>query len=168
MRRAAELIGDHRADVDWQVAGALADLASKERHREHSALTQNKERAKKISIFEASLRRLRAAIARLPEPLRSRALKAKGLDHICEDWLAICEHLRKSRRPAKPKRDDAFFKRAAAKEALRLLTYYDAKDVDARKSGRYCRLAAVLYLDPKADLSVYCRDQIKLAKPGAK
>ena len=44
----------------------------------------------------------------------------------------------------------------------------NADDVDASRAGRYCRLAAVLYLDPKADLSRYCREKIKLAKPGAK
>jgi hypothetical protein len=165
MRLAKQLIG-HQPDAEWQIAAALDSLFSAERNRERVALKQNKEHGKKIGVFEAALKRLRAAIKNLPDPLRDRALK--HMDHSCQDWLAVCKHLRNGRGMNKPRRDDALLKRVAAEQAFRLLTYYNADDVDASRAGRYCRLAAVLYLDPKADLSRYCREKIKLAKPGAK
>jgi len=167
MGLAKQLIG-HQPDGEYRIAAALDSLFSVERNRERVALKQNKEHGKKIGVFEAALKRLRAAISNLPDPLRYRALKDKGLDHSCQDWLAVCEHLRNDRDMNKPRRDDALLKRAAAEQAFRLLTYYNAEDIDASKAGRYCRLAAVLYLDPKADLSRYCREKIKLPEPGAK
>jgi hypothetical protein len=164
---AKQLIG-HHPDAEWQIAAALDSLFSVERNRERVALKQNKEHGKKIGVFEAALKRLRAAINNLPDPLRDRALKDKALDHSCQDWLAVCKDLRNGRGINKPRRDDALLKRVAAEQAFRLLTYYKADDVDASRAGRYCRLAAVLYLDPKADLTRYCREKIKVAKPGAK
>src|SRR6266566_6042812 len=109
---AKKLIGP-QPDADWTIAMAFKTLQSKEQERERTALKQNKEHGKKISVFEAALKRLRAAIKSLPDALRSRALRDKGLDHHCEDWLAVCNHLRNGRGMNKPRRDDALLKRVA-------------------------------------------------------
>jgi hypothetical protein len=57
----------------------------------------------------------------------------------------------------KTTRQNALKKRLAVAEAYQLLKKYGSERVTATKSGKFCRLAALLYGDPKADLINQCR-----------
>src|SRR4051812_35715036 len=88
MRLARQLIG-HQPDAEWQIAAALDSLFSVERNRERVALKQNKEHGKKIGVFEAALKRLRAAINNLPDPWGGGDVKDRVLDYRCRDWRGV-------------------------------------------------------------------------------
>jgi hypothetical protein len=52
---------------------------------------------------------------------------------------------------------NALRKRLAAAEAYQLLRKYGLKRIEATKGGKFCRLAALLYGDPQADLINQCK-----------
>jgi hypothetical protein len=74
---------------------------------------------------------------------------------------AICESWEKSKlgKP-KPSADD---KRLAAEAALHLLKIHDVSATTS-KTGAFCKLAAVLYGDKRADLQHHCRAVLKRAQ----
>jgi hypothetical protein len=74
---------------------------------------------------------------------------------------AICESWEKSKlgKP-KPSADD---KRLAAEAALHLLKIHDVSATTS-KTGAFCKLAAVLYGDKRADLQHHCRAVLKRAE----
>jgi hypothetical protein len=61
----------------------------------------------------------------------------------------------------KTTRQNALKKRLAVAEAYQLLKKYGSERVTATKSGKFRRLAALLYGDPKADLINQCRAYIR-------
>jgi hypothetical protein len=56
---------------------------------------------------------------------------------------------------------NALKKRLAVAGAYQLLQKYGSKRVTATKGGKFCRLAALLYGDPEADLINQCRAYIR-------
>jgi hypothetical protein len=56
---------------------------------------------------------------------------------------------------------NALKKRLAVAEAYELLQKYGSERVTAAKGGKFCRLAALLYGDPKADLINQCKAYIR-------
>jgi hypothetical protein len=56
---------------------------------------------------------------------------------------------------------NALKKRLAVAEAYQLLQKYGSKRVTATKGGKFCRLTALLYGDPEADLINQCKAHIR-------
>ena len=78
----------------------------------------------------------------------------KLLNGICETW--------EKSKLGKPK-PDAYEKRLAAEAALHLLRMHDM-DPTTTKAGEFCKLAAALYGDQRADLQHHCRAALSQAQ----
>jgi hypothetical protein len=81
-------------------------------------------------------------------------------------WRPILEEIGDSR-PRKRPQMNALKKRLAVAEAHQLLRKYSSTRVTATKGGKFCRLAALLYGDPKADLINQCKAYIRAPTPTA-
>jgi len=71
--------------------------------------------------------------------------------------IDLCKRIEQKYRPGKPKRDDAFDQRLAAKAAHALLVKY-AKSTATGKNDPFCKLAAVLCGKKPATVQRYCRE----------
>src|SRR5262249_36510496 len=74
------------------------------------------------------------------------------------DWIRQCDKLAKTPSGQPKKSSDP--KLRAAKEALYLMHKYGAH-VATTKGSNFCRLAAILYGDEKADMQHWCRRALK-------
>lgn len=107
--------------------------------------------------------RLASALERIEVVLKDRSLdfyikmffpKAELLK-----WKLKCQELAKTT-SGKLVRTNAYKKRLAVGDAYRLMTSYGGRAV-ATKDSNFCRLAALLYGDPKADLHNQCRSFLR-------
>jgi hypothetical protein len=71
--------------------------------------------------------------------------------------IGVCKRVEQKHRPGRPKRDDGFGQRLAAREAFGLLTRY-AKPIATGENAAFCKLAAILYGNTAANLQRYCRE----------
>lgn len=128
-----------------------------------------------LSNRKAATKRAKRAAGRLAAALRrvEDAAKSQDLDtsislfprETISKWKRHCEKLAKTL-PRKPA-PNADAKRLAAAYALNLLRKYD-KHVATTKGSNFCRLAALLYGDPKADLQHQCRAVLPERPTGSK
>lgn len=187
LRRATAIIGNApacRKDIEV----AFYERQTKEQERGWRDLSQNKEARKKLRHFKNALMTLRAAFRELPDALRypflssvpsflssvpfligslpEGKLSGHGLSPSdCDVWIDICKKFEKQHHSEKPKRSDGFYKKLAAAQAIRLMRKYKL-DVTTAKDSDFCRLAALLAGEPKADLRRYCRAARDITKPG--
>jgi hypothetical protein len=77
-------------------------------------------------------------------------------------WKIHCEELAKANARKFP-REKAEGKRLAAAAAYELLYFYQSREVaeDASDGSRFCKLAALLYGEPTANLKNQCRAEIR-------
>ena len=159
---------DIQAIVDHMIK--LCERSKRTRWRESKA---QKQFAKQYS---AALRKVIAMARKAPTDFRALPLMQIGAAHLGNDkeifdnvhllrhlkllnW--ICETWEKSKL-GKPK-PDAYEKRLAAEAALHLLTMHDTYPTTT-KAGQFCKLAAVLYGDQRADLQHHCRAALSQAQ----
>jgi hypothetical protein len=160
VRRAVKLIGTAacRSDIEY----TLNVLEVTQTNIEF----RSKSSKKAAEQFYGALRKVRSIARKLPANLRF-AMFADWADERDQFYngdlnfsRAIRQLMEASDRYAKepsgkPERS-AYKKRLAAEEAMWLLRKYGL-DVVTTKGGDFCRLAALLYGKPQADLQRHCR-----------
>ena len=129
----------------------LLDTACAGHKRTHQRDSKRAKRA--IKTFSAAVHRANMPHGGIPEDYRI----LLGLDRLAHD-LAVYERSLGN----KPK-PDAYEKRMAAEAGLRLCERFDVKPTTTKR-GTFCRLAAVLYGDERADLQHHCREVLKRRK----
>jgi hypothetical protein len=133
------------------------DVESVFKYLEFRSVRDSRPRATKLGKLAAkSLRRAlrRAEVAAKNEYLDWDARRWFPREEI-KKLIGICDELEKtpSSRPA----PNARAKKLAAIGAHCLLRKFDEHSITTTKGGAFCRLAAVLYGNPDADLQHHCR-----------
>jgi hypothetical protein len=128
------------------------------------ATTSTKSQKKAAEQFASALRRIEIA---LPELFNDPDFPVRGFPKAeLLKWRPILEEIGDSRSRKRPQMN-ALKKRLAVAEAHQLLQKYGSRRVTATKNGEFCRLAALLYGDPKADLINQCKAYIRVPTPTA-
>jgi hypothetical protein len=171
---AVKIIGGRarRADIEVIVDRMIRQCERSKRTRSRESKSQ-KQFAKQ---YGAALRKLITMTKKAPTDFRAWpffqvsapqiGIEKEVFDHAhllrhLELLSAICESWEKSKlgKP-KPFADD---KRLAAEAALHLLNIHDQSPTTS-KTGAFCKLAAVLHGDRRANLQHHCRAVLKRAK----
>jgi hypothetical protein len=152
VRQAVKLIGnpDCREDVEF----ALDAVAVMNTTMSASRRTATKRAKRAAGSLAAALRRVEMAADSKDLDMTVMCFPRK----IISKWKRHSEKLAKT--PSQKPAPNSDAKKRAAEYALGLLRKYD-KHVATTKGSRFCRLAALLYADPKADLHHQCRAVVK-------
>ena len=114
-----------------------------------------------LEVYEATLGKTVDSSEKLKEWLEDLEAKKPGMSAAdkWKEWLETKPGKRPNLidiKPGKPK-PDAYEKRLAAGAALHLLETCGIRPTST-KTGKFCRLTAVLYGDPQADLQHHCQE----------
>lgn len=154
--------GSCREEVEHEVAWMQFDVTS----RRHSLWNESKQAKGANEKMAAALWRVEAAHkSEHLEPIFKNMFPVKTVQKWRRHFeAAAATPSRKAAPSAKIK------KQAAARHALNLLDRYNLRDgrsvwaTTTRNKSLFCRLAAVLYGDPTADLQHYCRAELRKRK----
>jgi hypothetical protein len=169
VRDAAKIIGPtviQRGEIEAELFRYEEKLAAANRRRARNS----HDAAIAVRRFAAALRRLKAASSQLPEDyqlLLSADDMIRRLEFIGESLgkkvMAVDGRIEiKAGTPLRA----ASAKEYAAKAALRICMLHKIEPTTT-KSGKYCKLAAVVFGDRRADLQYHCRRELRSAKPNA-
>ena len=177
---------DFRAKYGETIDAALKILKPGARYDEcrelieYRILDREFELGQKSAISYSRTKPAKLAAGRLGDALRrvDHLLKDKNLDVEIElcfpkgaivEWLARCQELAAAPSLKKAIHLQAEKKRRAVQEARGLMQRFGSSDVaiSAKPGGDFCRLAAVLYGEPNADLRNQCRVAVR-KKRGSK
>jgi hypothetical protein len=140
---------DRREECVKGIVDALNTIQSVTEHRTANRNWASKGTKDKIKIFLAKLKALQAALNNLPPPYQGLALRGVDL----KEEIAACERWR-APSFGKPKRT-ANKQHLAAFEARELLQRY-GHPITTTKTGQWCKLSAILFGDPSANLFHSC------------
>jgi hypothetical protein len=151
-------------DVD-DVHEALALIDLDERHWAAGGVEYRKSTKVALRNALAALSRLKEAYAQLPDEY----VRARALDINSINWHQLRKHATAFEQDlnAKPKYPSKYVvhrKWFAARVAFQLM--HDlGLPTGAEREGKFCKLAAILYGDPKADLYNQCCTVLKKKEP---
>jgi hypothetical protein len=157
VRAALKIVGgDGVQNVRAALAAVrLAKLKPSHRYGPDAVTKRQKNAARTLAL---ALRRLSHILASrdLAWTLRDkiRIDDEGGLERYIKDWIVLADAA-VARNLSKPSGYDAA-KHEAAKQAARLLMEQGKALIRTRKKSDFCRLAAVLYGQPRADLYRHC------------
>ena len=142
-------------DVD-DVHEALALIDLDERHWAAGRVVYRKSTKVALRKALAALRRLKEAYAQLPDEY----VRARALDIYSINWHQLRKHATAFEQDLNAKPKDPFKyvvhrKWFAARVAFQLM-HDHGLPTGAEREGKFCKLAAILYGDPKADLYNQC------------
>ena len=172
---ASKIIGDVRARLD-DVKAKVIQMSKLCEMSKRTRSSESKIQKQFAKQYSAALRKVIAMTRKAPTdfrvpPLFPVSAPQLGIDKEVFDHerllrhlkllSAICESWEKSKL-GKPK-PNADEKRLAAEAALHLLKMHNI-DPTTTKKGAFCKLAAVLYGDDKADLQHHCRAALNQAQ----
>jgi hypothetical protein len=144
------------SDADDGIREALALIDLDERHWAAGRVEYRKATKGALRKVLSALGRLEEAYAGLPDDY----VRARSLDINSIDWHQLRKHTTMFEqdlhaRPKAPFKYVAHRKWFAARVAYQLMRDYSLP-IRAERDGKFCRLAAILYGDPKADLYTQC------------
>ena len=152
-------------DVD-DVHEALALIDLDERHWAAGRVEYSKSTKVALRKALAALRRLKEACAQLPDEY----VRARALDIYSINWHQLGKHATAFEQDLNAKPKDPFKyvvhrKWFAARVAFQLM-HDQGLPTGAEREGKFCKLAAILYGDPKADLYNQCCTVLSKKEPG--
>jgi hypothetical protein len=152
-------------DVD-DVHEALALIDLDERHWAAGRVEYSKSTKVALRKALAALRRLKEAYAQLPDEY----VRARALDIYSINWHQLRKHATAFEQDLNAKPKDPFKyvvhrKWLAARVAFQLM-HDQGLPTGAEREGKFCKLAAILYGDPKADLYNQCCTVLSKKEPG--
>ena len=153
------------AEVD-DVLEALALIDLDERHWAAGRVVYRKSTKVALRKALAALRRLKEAYAQLPDEY----VRARALDIYSINWHQLGKHATAFEHDLNAKPKDPFKyvvhrKWFAARVAFQLM-HDHGLPTGAEREGKFCKLAAILYGDPKADLYNQCCTVLSKKEPG--
>jgi hypothetical protein len=148
------------------VLKALALIDLDERHWAAGRIEYRKSTKVALRKALAALSRLKEAYAQLPDEY----VRARALDVYAIDWHQLRKHAIAFEQDLNAKPKDPFKyvvhrKWFAARVAFQLM-HDQCLPTGAEREGNFCKLAAILYGDPKADLYNQCCTVLSKKEPG--
>ena len=166
LRDARRLLGSPQAPTDVDdVYEALALIDLDERHWAAGRVEYRKSTKVALRKALAALRRLKEAYAQLPDEY----VRTRALDVYAIDWDQLRKHATAFEQDLNTKPKDPFKYVVHRKWFVARVTYQLMIDhglpTGAEREGKFCKLAAILYGDPKADLYNQCCTVLSKKEP---